>query len=61
MREQLCQDARRAWKAIDNFLWSKEERYVLRVHLKGDPAAKNYLQSDALPEFSHASVKIFRR
>ncbi len=30
-------------------------------YLKGDSAARNYLQSDALPEFSHASVKIFRR
>lgn len=31
------------------------------AYLKADSAAKNYLQSDALPDFSHASVKIFRR
>jgi predicted dienelactone hydrolase len=31
------------------------------AYLKSDSAAKNYLQSDALPDFSHASVKIFRR
>lgn len=31
------------------------------AYLKADPAAKNYLQSDALQDFSHASVKIFRR
>ncbi len=31
------------------------------VYLKADPAARNYLQSDALPEFSHAAVKLSRR
>jgi predicted dienelactone hydrolase len=31
------------------------------AYLKADSAARNYLQSDALPDFSHASVKIFRR
>ncbi len=31
------------------------------AYLKAKPTAKNYLQSDALPDFSHASVKIFRR
>jgi predicted dienelactone hydrolase len=31
------------------------------AYLKADSAAKNYLQSDALPDFSHGSVKIFRR
>jgi predicted dienelactone hydrolase len=31
------------------------------AYLKADSAAKNYLESDALPDFSHASVKIFRR
>ena len=31
------------------------------AYLKAEPAARNYLQSDALPDFSHASVKIFRR
>jgi predicted dienelactone hydrolase len=31
------------------------------AYLKADSAARNYLQSDALPEFSHASVRIFRR
>lgn len=31
------------------------------AYLKADSAAKNYLQSDALSDFSHASVKIFRR
>jgi hypothetical protein len=28
---------------------------------KADPAAKIYLQSDALPEFSHSVVKLSRR
>jgi predicted dienelactone hydrolase len=31
------------------------------AYLKADSAARNYLQSDALPDFSRASVKIFRR
>ncbi len=31
------------------------------AYLKAKPTAKNYLQSDALPDFSHASVRIFRR
>jgi predicted dienelactone hydrolase len=31
------------------------------AYLKADPAARNYLQSDALPEFSHAAVKLSRR
>jgi predicted dienelactone hydrolase len=31
------------------------------AYLKGDPAGKNYLQSDALPEFSHSVVKLSRR
>lgn len=32
-----------------------------RPILKADPAAKIYLQSDALPEFSHRVVKLSRR
>src|SRR5580700_1021047 len=31
------------------------------AYLKADTAARNYLQSDALLDFSHGSVKIFRR
>jgi predicted dienelactone hydrolase len=31
------------------------------AYLKADPAAKIYLQSDALPEFSHSLVKLSRR
>ena len=31
------------------------------AYLKGDPAGKNYLQSDALPEFSHSFVRLSRR
>jgi predicted dienelactone hydrolase len=31
------------------------------AYLKADPAAKIYLQSDALPEFSHSVVKLSRR
>jgi hypothetical protein len=31
------------------------------AYLKTDPAAKIYLQSDALPEFSHSLVKVSRR
>ncbi len=31
------------------------------AYLKGDPDAKNYLQSEALPEFSHGVVKLSRR
>ena len=31
------------------------------AYLKADPAAKNYLQSDALPEFSHSVVRLSRR
>jgi predicted dienelactone hydrolase len=31
------------------------------AYLKSDPAAKDYLRSDTLPEFSHGSVKLFRR
>lgn len=31
------------------------------AYLKIDPAAKNYLQSDALPDFSHSAVKLSRR
>jgi hypothetical protein len=31
------------------------------AYLKADPAAKIYLQSDALPEFSRAAVKLSRR
>jgi predicted dienelactone hydrolase len=31
------------------------------AYLKADPAAKNYLQSDALPEFSRAAVRLSRR
>ncbi|HKN75676.1 MAG TPA: hypothetical protein VJW94_10900 [Candidatus Acidoferrum sp.] len=31
------------------------------AYLKADPAARNYLQSDALPEFSHKVVKLSRR
>ena len=31
------------------------------AYLKADPAAHNYLQSDALPEFSRAAVKLSRR
>jgi predicted dienelactone hydrolase len=31
------------------------------AYLKADPVARNYLQSDALPEFSHAAVKLSRR
>jgi predicted dienelactone hydrolase len=31
------------------------------AYLKADPAAKVYLQSDALPEFSHSTVKLSRR
>lgn len=31
------------------------------AYLKADPAAKYYLQSDALPDFSHGAVKVSRR
>lgn len=31
------------------------------AYLKADPTARDYLQSDALPEFSHAAVKLSRR
>jgi hypothetical protein len=31
------------------------------AYLKADPTAKNYLQSNALPEFSQAAVKLSRR
>jgi hypothetical protein len=31
------------------------------AYLKADPTAKIYLQSDALPEFSHSVVKLSRR
>jgi len=31
------------------------------AYLKADSGAKNYLQSNALPDFSHSSVRIFRR
>jgi predicted dienelactone hydrolase len=31
------------------------------AYLKGDPAAKSYLQSDALSEFSHSAVRLSRR
>jgi predicted dienelactone hydrolase len=31
------------------------------AYLKADAAAKNYLHSDALPQFSHGAVKLYRR
>jgi predicted dienelactone hydrolase len=31
------------------------------AYLKADPQAKNYLHSDALPQFSHGVVKLYRR
>jgi hypothetical protein len=31
------------------------------AYLKADPAGKTYLQSDALPEFSHDIAKLSRR
>jgi len=31
------------------------------AYLKADSGAKNYLQSNALPDFSHSTVRIFRR
>jgi hypothetical protein len=31
------------------------------AYLKADPAAKIYLESDALPEFSHSVVRLSRR
>jgi predicted dienelactone hydrolase len=31
------------------------------AYLKADPAAKNYLRSNALPDFTHGAVKLSRR
>lgn len=31
------------------------------AYLKADPAARNYLHSDALQDFSRGAVKVFRR
>jgi hypothetical protein len=70
MTEKLCQAARQPSTARGNSLSSNGERDALPncaslafwdAHLEADPRGKTYLQSHALPEFSHGIARFSRR